>query len=1024
MPGVARGQGILYRMSAIQPTPEQERILERGLNSVRITAGAGTGKTTTVAMVITNLIQTHGIDPEQILGITFTNKAASELANRVRDYLGTTAIPGREIEVHTYHGFAGQILNEFGILAGLANRAEVITPTFSRQLLGETFYNSSFEHLDITWPGRIDWIKQLGDRLGDHLLVPRMLLDSAHPGQDPWPERIEMLQTLEKYQDAKRELSVVDYADLITIATGLVRGNDLIADTIRDRYRVVVLDEYQDTNPAQRILLTSLFGQDFPVIAVGDEDQTIYEWRGASAENFHQFTSHFSRPGGGEPFDEELTINYRSGQRILDVANEIRRRANPSASPLLGVAETGVIETHWAGDAMAEAEWIARRLESLHDNGLPWSEMAVLFRKNKDFPVVVEALAKHDIPFEVANLGGLLSVPEVAEVRAWLQLLAHPEDPGAALQIFFGSRYRLGLADLAPVSRWVQSQETEVDDEYVGISVLEALENVDQIDGLRNEARSAYQHFLDTYFNLLSSSQGSSLVEVARMVLDETRAWADVEALPPIARLTARLNLYRFLDLAEDWSPLRGRSSLPAFLEYLDAMQEEPAEELDAARLSGEEAVALVTIHRAKGLEWEVVAVPAVTHGNFPGTSQMHPDPDTKASVLPVEFRIDSLFDDLPADPRERLSYFQDLNLSQEWRVAYVAATRAKSHLMVSGAYWYGHPETTKKARKPSVLFDLVNDHPNSVNTGFAEEPPRPEILRQDWGDSSPDPDFAGGWVEALREAIADPDQPRQHALSAGVLPEFERMEKEWSDRLFALPDDMAATDDETLSSVSVTALVTFAGCPRQFHWSEVDRLPRRRNPAAVHGTEVHRRIELFQKGQVPFEEIAQDIYDVPDQASGPGAYETFLQSRFADTEAARVEAPFTLALEEINVRGRIDAIYVHDGAWEVVDFKSGRPGTDRARMVQLEAYAVACHEIDFGLPAPKSMSVTFAYLGGGIQEERTRVDSGWLDGARTHLDEIAHGIASRQSHPTPSERCRSCDFLRFCDEGKMHLEA
>jgi RecB family exonuclease len=237
------------------------------------------------------------------------------------------------------------------------------------------------------------------------------------------------------------------------------------------------------------------------------------------------------------------------------------------------------------------------------------------------------------------------------------------------------------------------------------------------------------------------------------------------------------------------------------------------------------------------------------------------------------------------------------------------------------------------------------------------------------------------------------------------------------------LPDDLQENNHEALETVSVTGLVTYAACPKQFYWTEVDRLPRRRNPAAVRGTEVHRRIELFQKGQIPFEEIAQDIYDVPDLESGPGSYETFLQSRFAKSEAARVEAPFTLALDDkFKIRGRIDAIYVDDGAWEVVDFKSGKPRTDKARMVQLEAYAVACHEIDFGFPRPDSMTVTFAYLGGGLHEETTLVDTEWLTRARSHLEEIAAGIREENNEATPSSRCHSCDFVQFCPEGTQYV--
>ena len=147
------------------------------------------------------------------------------------------------------------------------------------------------------------------------------------------------------------------------------------------------------------------------------------------------------------------------------------------------------------------------------------------------------------------------------------------------------------------------------------MTLLEAIEEIDQIEGLRPEARAAYEHFLGVYRAVLIESQGMSLVEVCRLVLDRTRAWQDVERPPAINGLTARLNLHRLLDLAEEWSPLKGRPSLTAFLDYLDLMEDEPAEELDSAHLSGEDAVTLVTVHRAKGLEWDVVAIPAVTDG-------------------------------------------------------------------------------------------------------------------------------------------------------------------------------------------------------------------------------------------------------------------------------------------------------------------------------------------------------------------------------------------------------------------------
>jgi DNA helicase-2/ATP-dependent DNA helicase PcrA len=205
----------------IRPTTEQRRILDLGPTSIRVRAGAGTGKTTTVATVIANLVEHHGIEPERVLGMTFTNKAAAELAARVADLLPETVDPARQVEVHTYHGFAAQVLAEFGVLAGVDSRAGVITPTFTRQLIREVFYARSYRHLDMTWAGTLDRIRRLGDQLGDHLLSPEDVLRGAtiHDGDEIWAARVEMAETLRNYNQAKRDLRVVDYADLITVST-------------------------------------------------------------------------------------------------------------------------------------------------------------------------------------------------------------------------------------------------------------------------------------------------------------------------------------------------------------------------------------------------------------------------------------------------------------------------------------------------------------------------------------------------------------------------------------------------------------------------------------------------------------------------------------------------------------------------------------------------------------------------------------------------------------------------------------
>ncbi|MGD2059707.1 MAG: ATP-dependent DNA helicase [Acidimicrobiia bacterium] len=1015
----------------LTPTREQQDILDLGPTSIRVRAGAGTGKTTTVALVIANLVENHGIDPERILGMTFTNKAAAELAERVSQLLPESIDQSRQVEVHTYHGFAAQVLSEFGVLAGVDARSGVITPTFARQMIRDVFLDEPHTHLDMTNRHTLNQIRKLADQLGDHLLRPEAVRRAGeiHDDDDVWAARLEMVETLARYNEAKTELGVVDYADLVTLSTLVLREHPGLVPTIRDRYRVLVLDEYQDTNPAQRVLITTIFGDGFPVIAVGDEDQTIYEWRGASAENFERFLSHFPTGEGTPAHDRGLTLNRRSGDGILHVANEIRRRANPGADQLEAAndIETEII-THWASDALAEAEWIARQFESLHDRGVPWSDMAVLFRKNKDFAIVVDALGRHDIPVEVANVGGLLSVPEISHLRAWLTVLQNPEDSAALSQILFGSGYRLGIGDLAVLTRWLTDNRPDESDleDLQPITLIEAIEQSDRIGDLSPEARRRLDRFHDVYRDLLVETQGLSLAETCRRILDRTRAWQDVESLPPSPRLTARLNLYRFLDLADDWSPLSGRPSVAAFLDYLDAMEEEPAEELDSARLSGEDAVTLVTVHRAKGLEWANVAIPAVTKGNFPSAAGGYPDPVRFAYHLPVELRLDTTIADLPEDDDGRKALFRQRHYAQEWRVAYVATTRAKERLFVSGAYWYGLPEPRLTAAEPSELFELVETHESSVDAGHSPPGPRPPILRSDPANGAPDPLFDGGWQALLSMGATEPERLDEIAGEAGVASEYRALADATEQRLLDL--DLPAPDQPESEPVvvSVTGLVTYAQCPKRYYWSDVDPLPRRRNAAAVRGTEIHRRIELDQKGQVPFEDMSDDLYDTTEADRGAsGGFGAYEQSRFAATRATLVEAPFTVELANgYRVRGRIDAVYSEGDHWEIVDFKTGSRREDPSRIVQLQAYAVAAEAVarGYGMAPPGKIEVTFAYLGGGLEEVRTEADTAWISAARDRLESLTDGIDAGDFEPAPGPWCDNCDFLQFCPAGQEEV--
>ena len=1019
------------------PSPEQRAIIEHGLEPLRVTAGAGTGKTTTLAYRMVRLMDRSGILPEEVLGVTFTNKAADELAQRIRRARTATSTPGQEVDVFTYHGFATHLLGTYGLLVGMERDTRIITPTLTRQMLRECVIATPFEAVDITnVTGVIDSLVKLSGELADNLIRPDELLAVA-PKDEVEVRRAELAAALVEFERAKRELGVRDYGDLIRLAVELVRDHPGVTERIRARYRCVLLDEYQDTNPAQRELFAGLFGRNAAVTAVGDLDQTIYEWRGASPANFESFPGRFRRKDGSEAQTLRLSFNRRSGDRILALANRIRTRisvTDPAADLVaLGSTPPGEVHAAWYHDARREAEEIARETHRLHEAGVAWSDIAVLFRRNRDIELVRLALEEHDVPLQVTDLGGLLQVPEIVELHAWLRLLADPEDGPALVRILLGSRFRLGMSDLAPLSRWVADQSHHTDDRVLGHTFVEALEHLDTME-VTERTRESLEEFRCLHRTLLTESQGTGLSELARLILSRTGAWQEIDAMPAPSDLSARLNVHRFLDFTEHWNPLEGRPALEAFLDQLELIRDDPAEQLDAARIGDEDAVTLITVHRAKGLEWRAVFLPALCRGSFPASPRRLLDPALCDFTLPAHLRIDAEIRahlDPSLDNKTRREWLRDRHYDQEWRLAYVATTRAKEYLYLSGAHWYGVPQTHKKPSMPSDLLEMARDLSRVViDQWITEPPPRPETLRFPIPQPGPDPILGVTWEEALHRVAAYPDWAGRRAEDLGIGDLYDEAVAEFEQTLLDLPEPGEPDPVPDRTTVSVTGLVTYAGCPKRYFWSEVDRLPRRPGPAARRGTRLHRRIELHNRGMVPFDDLEGDLYDrSPDEESaGPvstgGGWRAFLGSPYATRTPIYVEVPFELRLSaDICIRGRVDAVYPHgDQGWEIVDFKSGRRSNRASNDVQLQAYAVAAGEASLGGLAPESLHVSFVYLGDGLEVVDQEVDEAWLDEARNRILGLIADIRAEQFEPSPSPACRSCDFRHVCEEGTQFL--
>ncbi|MFM8944651.1 MAG: ATP-dependent helicase, partial [Actinomycetota bacterium] len=763
------------------PTDEQWAAVTMPLEPYVIVAGAGSGKTAVMAARVLHLAiaAEPRIAPGNVLCLTFTNKATANLTERVRralamvgdrtDARGRRLVPdGDEPYVTNYHGFAQEIVRRHGMRIGYEPNQQVLTPSQARELCGKVLDRMGFatavEDSHATIVGRI---LALADQAADHLVTPQRIIELnrarlAEKPRDTLAEvmrgRIELAQGVETYLALKREYGVIDFGDQIRLALEIVEANPDVAAEYRERFPAVLLDEYQDTNVAQARLLRTLFGDGHPVTAVGDPDQNIYAWRGASLHNLLEFPHAFPRTGGAPARRLPLYTNFRSGSAILASADRIiaplpaDQRPDPekrlTPSPARG---TGAVEVRGFRDEVAEAEAIADAIVAEHDAGTPWKEIAVLCRTHRLYRPMHAAFERRSIPAEFTGLAGLLQLPEVIDVLAYARAVASPSASVALGRILTGPRYRVGIADL----------------------VAESLDHLDTVEGLSDEGRARLARFREELADLRERARGpvdAFLADVARRIGLVAEIHADGGAA---AGANARRVLSTFLDQISSITPLEGDLTLPRLLAHLDAAE---ADDEWTQPMSDADAVKVMTIHAAKGLEFDAVFVPGLTAGILPNP-RIGQNPTRSSRSLDFELRGDAAI--LPTFEGNATRFSRELKAlagNDERRTCYVALTRARRRLWASGANWYEANVNAKNVGEflldlwtwvedpeggapPEVTIEridpAVEGEENPLEGARLRDlPPWPGPARPDDADEL----FPEGWRRAAAAAAGAPD--------------------------------------------------------------------------------------------------------------------------------------------------------------------------------------------------------------------------------------------------------------------------
>ena len=1112
-------QALAEALGIHTPTQEQARVIAHRLSPLLVVAGAGSGKTATMAQRVVYLVATGQVRPDQILGLTFTRKATAELDQRVASRLAGLSAAGllpatgpehdRGVEgtadatdfgepmIATYNSFAGALVRDHGLRIGVDPDSTLITQARSWQIVTSLLEARTLPLPNESLSHNASAALVLSDSLSQNLLTIedaakdladlteqftalaaikgcKTLVGKAPAVMAEWEALLDVVAELHAH---KRHHGLLDFGDQIALACAIAESVPEAAAQVRAQYPAVLLDEFQDTSVAQVRLLSALFA-DSGVTAVGDPHQAIYGWRGASAGALDTFHQRFNPTGtarlasGAPPADAtpvlELSTSWRNDSTILEVANVVSAplrsgvvedgdpvgehltvaplRARPAAFGL----EPGAVYGAFLQDPAEEARTV---VAFLAERWSPSAEMAVLCRTRAQMEPIAAELEEAGLPYTIIGLGGMLYVPEVADVRALLTAASDPERGDRVVRLLTG--FGIGARDLralASLARELTRPATESGKEAPGPHgdqaeadsplLSEALDTLLRWheDGVQEEQEeSAAARDLTQAGRAVALRTARAIRRIREAVclplpdlvaLAEQALDLDIEIAARVGHPMGHRALDSFHETARAFAADTDAPTLTGFLEWLDAA-EEHEDAMSAPEVEPSPgAVQLLTVHAAKGLEWDVVAVPGMDEQVFPSYTNAVKDDLRVAetgwmgstSTFPFPLRADA--GDLPPftvgdlDPAvtdkslltETMSAYKEAlgrqSLREERRLAYVAFTRARHELLLTGSHL---SKTASKPRRPSRFLtelqrrDLLRPYAEGW-VDFDESRPNPLTSLTQVGTWPLDADAAetlsgqspeaGGEGTAVTDRVAAVRRAR-YAAAAQVTAAMDGTEAAQETHAQAQPDD------ETVQRWRLEAGLLLAERTRALAGGPTVRLPEHLAATRLDDLRADRHqfaLDLRRPlppepraagrlGTVFHDAVAQRLSargtlfglgqaGVPDSL-GPqdrDRIERWLETAenlplLEDYVLAETETDREITIGATTLRCRMDAVFHRlDGSgWLIVDWKTGR------RQVPVDQLSVYVHAwaASQGVPTAsvRAAYVYVDYPGGRVDE-------------------------------------------------------
>jgi DNA helicase-2/ATP-dependent DNA helicase PcrA len=941
-----------------------------------IVAGAGTGKTTVITRRIAWLIAQRRTRPEEILALTFTDKAAAEMEERV-DQLVPYGYA--DVEIATFHAFGDSVLRGHSLEIGLKNDFSVLSRAEQVIFLRDRLFELPLQrYRPLGDPTRhLQAIITLISRCKDEDIAPAdyaacaerlRAAVAAAPGDEDAADhaaaQTELAAVYAAYQELMAREGNIDFGDQIVLALALLRRRPHVLHYYQRRFKYILVDEFQDTNHAQFELVKLLAARHRNLAVIGDDDQAVYRWRGAAISNVLGFL-------GCYPDARQIVIteNFRSHQAILDSAYRLILHNNPDRlevrsgidKHLVAVREVpGPDPRHLHYEtATQEADGVARLIrERVDAGGWALSDVAVLVRSNGDADQFLRSFNLRGIPWTFSGNAGLYGRPEVRLLLAFLRGVAHPDDSVSMHYLASSDLYQVPIADLTRCATHADRKHRWLFD------VLREAETIPELAGeLGEEARLAIRQLVTDLLRYMELGREMPTGELLYQFLVDS-GWLARMSKAATARDEAEVqNISKFFRRIQDASKALKYDTIREFVKHLDALIDAGEDPAVAEADVETPAVRVLTVHKAKGLEFPVVFIVNCVQGKFP-----------------VQKRGDAL--ELPAELIKDLVPAGDFHLQEERRLFYVAMTRARRELFFTSARDYGGTRERKVSQFVLEALDLPKD---------AARP------------------FKARAVEDIERYAPPP------AIEAGTAA--------------ALPD----SEELLLSHKQVDDYQT---CPLKYRYVHLLRVPILRHHTVVYGSTIHAVVEFYLKRRAEgnytsLEDLLAEYerkwlnqgfltweHQEARKAAGREALTRFWHHEEAEgLKPTWVEKDFAFSVGTNRVRGRFDRVDEDLLGAVIIDYKTSevvrQKDADRrvAENLQLKMYALAWREMTGRLPQRVELRfIETAVVG---RREPTPAD---LEEAVTAVEKAAAGIRARRFDATPSRQaCRYCAYSQIC---------